>query len=331
MSERHARSPARVIVVAVTLLAGGGVARAQAAASSAFDLDWRAPVGCPSADHVRAEITRLIGPDAHPQGVTHVSGEITAQDGGAFLVTLALEQAGHTGERTLTAASCAEVSRAAALLIALAIEPGAVQENSEPPPPPPPPAPPPPPPAPLPPPPTPAARRSQHVVIALGPAAEVQLLPTLGAGIQASLGLALGRLSLEAYGTQFLNQQHDAPSSNTGGTFSLRTFGARACFELAPGDLSFAGCGALADNHLSATGYGVMQPDRKATDVGSVWLGARAQLALGEHAALQLEAGPSYILGHAKFVLAEMPGTDVEVHRVTLFDAAGSLKFAWRF
>jgi hypothetical protein len=136
MSERHARSPWCVIVVSLTLLAAGGVARAQGSASTAFDLDWRAPVGCPSADHVRAEITRLIGPDAHPQGVTHVSGEITAQDGGAFLVTLSLEQAGRTGERTLTAASCAEVSRAAALLIALAIEPGAAQDNSEPPPPP---------------------------------------------------------------------------------------------------------------------------------------------------------------------------------------------------
>jgi hypothetical protein len=170
------------------------------------------------------------------------------------------------------------------------------------------------------------------VVIALGPAAEVQLLPTLGAGVQASLGLALGRLSLEAYGVQFLDQQHDSQSSSAGGTFSLRTFGARACLELAPGDLSFAGCGALADNHLSASGYGVMQPDRKATDVGSVWLGARAQLALGEHAALQLDAGPSYVLGDANFVLAGTTVGEVrEVHRVTRFDAAGSLKFAWRF
>ena len=140
-------------------------------------------------------------------------------------------------------------------------------------------------------------------MIALGPAAEVQLLPTLGAGVQASLGLALGRLSLEAYGAQYLNQAPDAASSNAGGTFSLRTFGARVCFELAPGELSFAGCGALADNHLTARGYGVSQPERAATDVGSVWLGPRAQLALAEHAAIQFDAGPSYILGHANFVL----------------------------
>ncbi|HEX3853823.1 MAG TPA: hypothetical protein VHW01_22825, partial [Polyangiaceae bacterium] len=107
-----------------------------------------------------------------------------------------------------------------------------------------------------------------------------------------------------------------------------RTLGARACFELAPGDLSVAGCAALADNHLTARGYGVTQPGRAATDVGSAWLGARVQLALGEHAAVQFDAGPSYILGDANFVLQGGVG---EVHRITHFDAAGSLKLAWRF
>ena len=184
MSERHARSPWCVIVVALTLLAGSGAARAQGAASTAFELDWRAPVGCPSGDHVRAEITRMIGPDAHPQGVTHVSGEITAQDGGAFLVTLSLEQAGRTGERTLTAASFSR-SKSARLryLIAPADrDQGAAQakilnhhrllrRRQQPLPAPPP--------APLPHPPA-VKRKTTSVVIALGPAAEVQLLPTLG-------------------------------------------------------------------------------------------------------------------------------------------------------
>jgi hypothetical protein len=137
----------------------------------------------------------------------------------------------------------------------------------------------------------------------------------------------LNRLSLEVYGVQYLDQDHDAPSSNAGGTFALRSFGARACYEVAPGALSFAGCGALSDNHIAARGYGVTQPGSAATDIGALWLGARFQLALGRHAALVLDVGPDYIFGGANFVLTRIGA----VYKVTRFDAAGSLKLAWRF
>src|ERR1700759_803366 len=123
MSGRHARSPLRAVVMFVFLMAGTRIARAED--PPPFELDWRAPAGCPSSDRLRSEITRLIGPNAHPEGTTHVSGEVSAQDNGTFLVKLELEQNGRPGERTLTGATCAEVSRAAALLIALAIAPDA--------------------------------------------------------------------------------------------------------------------------------------------------------------------------------------------------------------
>jgi hypothetical protein len=337
MSERHARSPLRAAVVTLALLAGTAVARAQAPDVPPFDLDWRAPTGCPSADHLRAEITRLIGPNAHPEGTTHVSGEVSAQDNGTYSVKLELEQSGHPGERTLTGATCAEVSRAAALLIALAIAPDTAREENEPAPPPPPPPPPPapPPPAPpLPPPaPKPATPHERRLVIAVGPAAEIGLLPTLSAGGEASLGGAVDRFSLEAYGATYLSQSRDALGGG-GGRFSVRSFGARSCAVLAPGDLSFAACFGASLNHVAATGYGVTSPGTRAVEVGALSLAVRVELHFSSHASLRLDAGPSYMLGDANFVLqnstdpAMVPAT---VYQITSFDAGGSLKLAWRF
>ena len=113
MSQRHAMSPL-CVVAGLTLFVGAPVARAQ---GEPFSLDWRAPSGCPSAERVRAEISRLIGPEAHPEGATHVSGEITAQEGGSFRVLLSLEQSGRSGERTLTGASIVGIERAGTNLI----------------------------------------------------------------------------------------------------------------------------------------------------------------------------------------------------------------------
>ncbi len=352
MSERQASSPQRVVRLALVLILAASSARAQspvapvvpgttgtptaqtAPPGAPFELEWRAPAGCPNADHVRAEISRLIGPDAHPQGVTRVSGEITAQEGGAFSVRLALEQSGRTGERTLSAASCAEVSRAAALLVALAIEPGAAEEDPVPlPPPAPPPVPPAqPPPTPRPPPrvlapPREVAKQRPQLVISLGPATEVGLLPALGAGAEATLGVELDRLSLEAYGADYLHRDQDAELGRAGGTFALLSLGARACFGLLPGRVSIAGCAAFSENRVRARGYGVSQPGSATTHIGAASLGVRVQLALGSHASLRLDAGPGLLLGDANFVLAGIGA----VYRVTRFDAGGSLKLAWHF
>ncbi len=164
-------------------------------------------------------------------------------------------------------------------------------------------------------------------MIALGPAAEIGLLPTLGAGAEGSVGVAFDRLSFEAFGADYLNRDHDTAMGGAGGTFSLRGAGARACYVLAPGTVSFAGCAGGSVNHLAARGYGVTEPGHAATDIGALSLSVRMAVAIGTHASLRLDAGPSYILGDAKFVLASIG----EVYRATRFDGAGSLKLAWQF
>jgi hypothetical protein len=325
----------RAVVVSLVVLTGTGLARAEDAPP--FELEWRAPAGCPTSDRLRAEITRLIGANAHPEGTTHVSGEVNPQENGTFLVKLELEQNGHPGERTLTGATCAEVSRAAALLIALAIAPDAAHDEAEPEPPPPapPPRPPPaPPPSPPPAPPKPSPPSERHFVIALGAATEVGLLPALSPGGEISLGASVDRFSFEVYGDTYENQDHAAQAGSGGGHFSLSSAGARACALLAPGDLSFAACLGGAAHHVAARGYGVEEPSSESTNVGALSLAVRVELSLSHHASLRLDAGPSYLLGKANFVLSNSANgvsTSNPVYEATPLDAGGSLKLAWRF
>jgi hypothetical protein len=171
-------------------------------------------------------------------------------------------------------------------------------------------------------------------VIALGVATEVGLLPTLSPGGELSLGASLDRFSFEVYGDTYENQDHAAQSGSGGGHFSLSSGGARACVLLAPGALSFAACLGGAAHHVAARGYGIQEPSTESTNVGALSLAVRVELNLSHHASLRLDAGPSYLLGSASFVLSNTASgetTRTPVYEVTPLDAGGSLKLAWRF
>ncbi len=169
-------------------------------------------------------------------------------------------------------------------------------------------------------------------MLAVGAAAEEGMLPALSPGVEVSLGGSFDRFSVEAFGVGYLDRDRAATERpDAGGRFSLRSFGVRGCAVLAPGDLSFAACAGGSTNHITADGYGVEFPGEQATDVGALSLGVRVEVHLGEHAALRLDAGPSYVLGSASFVLTPANGTPLKVYDVTSFDARGSLKLAWSF
>lgn len=96
------------------LLAGAAVAHAQATSASTLRIDWRAPSGCPTAAAMRGEIADVAG-DSMARG-----GRVRArarQLAGGWIVEL---DAGD-GPRALRGRTCAEVARAAALVIGLAV------------------------------------------------------------------------------------------------------------------------------------------------------------------------------------------------------------------
>ena len=86
-------------------------------------LEWSAPPECPDAETVRSEVIRLT------RGVTSTSEHLDAQisirriDRSMWVLSLATVFDGLRGERTLSAASCKSLAEAAALTLALILNP----------------------------------------------------------------------------------------------------------------------------------------------------------------------------------------------------------------
>ncbi|HEY5957124.1 MAG TPA: hypothetical protein VIV60_11245, partial [Polyangiaceae bacterium] len=91
----------------------------------ALQLDWQAPTGCPTAEAVRLDITRLAG---ESEGDALIARAIVTPTADArFRVVIDLAGSA-TGHRTLTGDTCRQIARASALIIALAANPEASLE-----------------------------------------------------------------------------------------------------------------------------------------------------------------------------------------------------------
>jgi hypothetical protein len=126
---RRGRSSARVSCVGAAAVAAWCVASAVARAetSSAVSIDYAAPAGCPGAEAFTKELTarapraQIGARGAHARAVIVrilVRGRL-------FDGQLVLRDAGVETERTVSAATCAEVVSALALITAVAVDPAA--------------------------------------------------------------------------------------------------------------------------------------------------------------------------------------------------------------
>jgi len=82
---------------------------------------WVAPEGCPSADTIRSEVRRMAGPAAASADAIEAHATVRREHGGNWQLTLTTRAGALEGERKLSASDCAELGRAAALVIALMI------------------------------------------------------------------------------------------------------------------------------------------------------------------------------------------------------------------
>jgi RNA polymerase sigma-70 factor (ECF subfamily) len=93
-----------------------------------FELHWEAPPNCPTQGDVRAEVQRLLGDVETPAtGKVDAAAHVGITPGG-FELRLTLQQNHEVRERTLQAPTCQELGRAAALVLALAVNPALQQE-----------------------------------------------------------------------------------------------------------------------------------------------------------------------------------------------------------
>jgi hypothetical protein len=100
-------------------------------ASAQMAITWTAPEACPREPAFVAEVERVLGRALSPEdGVrVNVHAEV-ASDGPGFTLELRTQAGAAEGERRLRAPSCDELFAAAAVIVALLVDPAAVHRRS---------------------------------------------------------------------------------------------------------------------------------------------------------------------------------------------------------
>jgi len=317
-----ARSACLAAALFSFLLAG----RARAAEPE-LALTWQAPAGCPAAADVEAQFARLIGgPSRLPSG-KHIDATAVVRTQAADKWTLDLSTTldGAPGRRALAGDSCASVSSAAALILALTIDPAAAERAllapSAP-------APEKPPPSPAPaavvvagPPPEP---RVLHPYARLYGGAVVSFFPSPAPAAGGALGVRRRRLGAELsfVGTE---QQHVAATGG-GGDFRLLVGGARGCGALGGHAVVWQLCAGGELEWLTGTGHA--RPGVTETALmGAGTAGALVTMPLGARFGLSLDVDGAVRVYHPTFCAfcdTTHPGTPIaRVPVASLFAALG--------
>jgi hypothetical protein len=305
MLGRSSARAGRATVGALLLTAMGASGAARGADATAPEapiapelaLTWQAPAGCPSTSDVQTQFARLLGGAARPPSGKHITATIVVRTSASdrWSLDLATILDGAAGHRTLDGDSCGSVASAAALILALMIDPAAAERAvAEP-------APPTPSPEPAKPPvaaaPTIEAKAAPRAA-APGPGfvrlfggGVVALLPTptLAAGLAA--GARRGRLSAEL-SALVTEQGHAAATTpaGAGGDLRLVVGGARACGVLGGRALVWQACLGGELERLSGAGAGPsVTPHDRAFFMGAGTGGLLVTLPLAARLALALD------------------------------------------
>ncbi|WP_437627837.1 hypothetical protein [Sorangium sp. So ce1151] len=123
---RWAPSALQALIVTAALLPTRAIAAPTG--PRAVDLRWEAPDGCPAGDEVQNEIVRLLGASEQRQPIE--VDIAVAREGDARLRLALRIRRPAPGERVLHGDDCASMSRAAALIVAMSIDPDAVARNA---------------------------------------------------------------------------------------------------------------------------------------------------------------------------------------------------------
>lgn len=254
--------------------------------ASPIDLVWSAPADCPDGSAVRSEVLRLAGTRASLLHHLKAQASIRPAAGPGWILSLATDLDGVAGERTLSGVSCESLSDAAALMLALILNPEvkvakpARADAQEPAPPP-----------------TSTVsanhdnpRRRLTWVVGAHAGAEMGVLADLSPSFMLTLGVGLGRFSMRLVPslTPPQNVYRDA-KLGLGGRLWVGTLAVLGCWTRPIGRFGLSPCLGVDVARLQGRGLGVLQ-QREAT---VYW--ASAELAL--LAGLSLGHGVSFELG----------------------------------
>jgi hypothetical protein len=322
-------SACATVLAAAVLVAWGGRARA---AEPELGLTWQAPQGCPSPADVEAQFVRLLGGATRLPSGKHIDATAVVRVSAAdrWSLELATVLDGAPGRRHLTGDSCASVSSAAALILALMIDPAAAERAILAPP------------TRGPEPPRPPPATTAPAVVVAAPSPEPHPLHgfvrVFGGGVVALLpdpapaaGLAVGarrrRLGAEATFVATTRERVSA-AADAGGTFRLLAGGARACGALGGRAVVWQLC---AGGELEwLTGTGATSPALTQTILmGAATGGLLVTVPLGARFGLSLDLDGALRLYHPAFCAVCQPQVDngTQILRVRPASAFAALGF----
>jgi hypothetical protein len=111
-------------VVALAMCAPATARAEEASATPGLHLRWSAPAGCPAGADVAADVARMLPSASSSRRALDADARVSGR-GDRWHLTLVTRSAEGRGERELDAPTCRAVADAAALIIALAIDPAA--------------------------------------------------------------------------------------------------------------------------------------------------------------------------------------------------------------
>ena len=304
---RPRRAPASWIVPVVLALPNVAFT-----APLTFELDWRAPAGCPDRGVIRRYVEEMLGSTEPATSPLNARGGVARAATDRWVADVTLRGAsGAETTRSFEGPTCESVSRAAALVMALTLDSNEV-----------PPAPPPPP----------AKDSTTNERPIAGRFVRPEAAPSLGIDWGSTPGLAYGPTMAvgwspfggarwEAFGSFFFNRPGTvAGDAALGADFALAAFGVRECYPVLDAAFSLAPCVGAGIDWLRASGFGARQPGS-----GSAWTltGQASGIFLWnfhQFASIRLEVGAVIPFARPEFVI-DGAGT---VHRRALASIRGA-------
>jgi hypothetical protein len=270
---------------------GASSANGAAPSDPPIAIAWNVPAGCPDVEALEAEVRRIAGQGPPPVERLEATATIRRGPEASWQLTLRTQAGSRAGERVLTARDCGELMHAAALVMALMINPQASAVAAAPPPPPPPP------------PPAEVERRfAAGAELVMGSGA----LPGIAPGIAIRFAAARAALSGELRASVLMPQRVASPAdAAAGGTFDLLEAALAGCARARRTQrLSPGACVGATVVRVHGAGYGVTDPG-----AGTAWwpaLMAEGSLRVGLSArnAVRLAAQALFSPGRPNFALA---------------------------
>jgi hypothetical protein len=291
-------------------------------------LHWVAPESCPDSQTILERVEGLVGQavSASPTAPFSIEARASQSDGPAWTLHMSFRGGENPTSRTVTAATCDELADAAALFIALAIDPSlpldgrptrgdtaAGREAAT--------TAPAAAPVVAPPPreetraasrpqPERAARPPLRVHVGVLEALWFQRLPGVAPGLVLITGLSRDRWRVSAEAGFYPKQHADAPTGRTGGDIWLASAELNLAYTLTQSRAQLAPYFGLELEWMHGTGTGHLLPAQGTTAVVAFSTGARFEYSVSRHWALLTRAKGSVLSSRPSFYTG-----DTEVFR----------------